>query len=170
MSDGLLPRGGDAAFSWQEMGVGAPTIIALANLCGLAMLRASRQEGGATGASDSVLESLPLEAHAILHAAAPRGVLELKSNNNAFDAVERFLAVYVEHAPQQWRVFRAAGDPRQTIRFLDAFRQLCAAGLVMHHLYADFSLTPSGFTVAEAVDAGAVAGLLAGAVVVDFVD
>ncbi len=165
MNDSLLPRGGDdASISWQAMGAGAPTIIALAQLCGRATLREAAPDAA------ELLESLPLEAHAILHAAATRGVIELKSNNLAFDAVERFLAVHVEQAPQQWRVFRAAGDPQQTIRFLDGFRQLCAAGLAMHHLYADFSLTPTGFDIAATVKAAKVQPLLELTSSVDFDD
>jgi len=165
MTDSLLQRGGDqAAISWQAMGAGAPTIIALAQLCGRAVLCET------TTPRSQIMESLPAEAHAILHAAAQRGVIELKSNNLAFDAVERFLAVHVEQAPQQWRVFRTPGDPQQTIRFLDAFRQLCAAGLVMHHLYADFSLTPAGFDVAATIDPATVEPMLALTAAVDFLD
>ena len=65
--------------------------------------------------------------------------------NDAFSAPARFLAVRVELDEEQWLVFRSREDPAVTIRFLDGFRELCAAGLVMHHLYRDFSLTRAGF-------------------------
>ena len=49
--------------------------------------------------------------------------------------------------------FRQTGDVRGNIRYLEGFRQLCAAGLVLHHLNHEFSLTDAGFEVAAHVDA-----------------
>jgi hypothetical protein len=49
-------------------------------------------------------------------------------------------------------VFKRKSDPRRTVAFLDGFRQLCANGLVMHHLLFDFSLTHSGFAWADSLD------------------
>jgi hypothetical protein len=92
-----------------------------------------------------------VEARTILFAARRRGVLEIKGTNDAFEAPSRFLAVRVELDTERWLVFRSREDPAITIRFLDGFRELCAAGLVMHHLYRDFSLTKAGFDVASDV-------------------
>ena len=75
---------------------------------------------------------------------ADEGVFEIKGTFNAFDSIERFLAVHVETAAEHFLIFRSKQDPQITIRFLDAFRQLCSAGLVMHHLFREFSLTRAG--------------------------
>ncbi len=42
-------------------------------------------------------------------------------------------------------------EPERTIRILDAFRQLCVSGLVMHHLFREFSLTRAGFELARTI-------------------
>ena len=51
-------------------------------------------------------------------------------------------------------------EPEITIRFLDGFRELCRAGLVLHQCAAEFSLTRQGFQVARGVDETAIAELL----------
>jgi hypothetical protein len=80
------------------------------------------------------------------------------------------LAVYVELAPERILAFRSRTSPQFTIGMLDGFRQLCAAGLVMHHLGHEFSLTHTGMQAALAVSEASIAGLLAEAVELEFDD
>jgi hypothetical protein len=126
---------------WDELGFGAPTLIAFARLCSEA-LAAPRPLAE---------ESLGVEARIILYAARRRGALEIKGVNNAFDSSERLLAVCVEVDADRQVVFRRRDDPELTIRFLDGFRQLCVSGLVMHHLFREFSLTRAGFELARTI-------------------
>ena len=126
--------------SWEDTGAGAPTIIGFARLCSNALASGHVSTDG-----------LSVEAIALLYAARERGVIEIKASNNAFDAIDRFLAVYVEIDPDTGFVFKRKDDPTRTIRFLDAFRELCAAGLVYHHLYREFSLTSDGFQFAAKI-------------------
>ncbi|QDU94397.1 hypothetical protein [Lignipirellula cremea] len=150
----LHPGDDHLAESWGTMAFGAPTIIALARLCALALLRESP-------AAPDALPALSPEARTLLSAARERGVLELKVVNNAFVASQRFLAVYVERAPEELIAFRAADDPELSARFLEGFRQLCAAGLLLHHLNAEFSLSAAGFQAAREIPPAEVAPLLA---------
>jgi hypothetical protein len=124
---------------WDELGAGAPTVVALAMLASQALARADQEERK---------PRLSVEAKAILSASLPRGLLEIKAINTAFETPERLLAVHVEMEPERWLVFRDRRDPRYTIRCLEGFRQLCSAGLVMHHLYREFSLSNQGFLLA----------------------
>ena len=133
----FLSDNGSAGVSWEELGAGAPTIIGLARLCSHAL---------ASGTLSAA--QLSDEAKAILYAARERGVVEIKASNKAFDAIDRFLAVYVELDTDTGLVFKDKKDPVRTIRFLDAFRELCGAGLIFHHLYREFSLTSDGFKLA----------------------
>lgn len=126
---------------WQELGEGAPTVVAFARLCCEALVVDRREP----------LEALGDEARAILYLARHRGTLEVKSVNHAFASSERFLTVCVELDLERTFILKRRDDPELTVRFLDGFRQLCASGLVMHHLFRDFSLTRHGFEVARAV-------------------
>jgi hypothetical protein len=134
--------GGDnqLATGWNEMGSGAPTLIALAQICSQAM-----------SASPTVTPSLSPEAKAILYMARDRGILEVKGSNAAYESSSRLLTVFVEVDDQSQLRFRHPRDARQNVRFLEGFRELCANGLVMHHLYHEFSLTSSGFELAESL-------------------
>ncbi len=134
------------AETWQELGEGAPTLAGYARLCSLVLA------GCATTSTP-----LSLEAKAILFAARERGMVEIKGTNKAFDAPARLLAVHVELDSQRTCVFRHRERPEITIRFLAGFRELCEAGLVMHHIYGDFSLTREGFEAARAISAEEVA-------------
>ncbi len=146
----FLPDRDPGALSWEDLGHGAPTIIALARLCSSAMVEG---HPSATELSD--------EAKAILYAARDLGVIEIRATNVAFDAVDRFLVVCVATASAQGEiVFKDSGDPTQTIRFLEGFRQLCACGLVIHHLYREFSLNARGFQLARSLDPQQVQPLL----------
>lgn len=128
---------------WDELGAGVPTIIAYARLC---------SESLACGRIGEV-DALSHEALAILYAARRRGAIEVKGVNSAFDSSERFLAVCVELDSERQLILKRRDDPELTIRFLDGFRQLCADGLVMHHIYHDFSLTSAGFNVGRSINA-----------------
>ena len=126
---------------WEELGLGAPTVIGFARLCSQA-LTANRQ---------APAEELATESRAILYAARHRGAIEVKGVNHAFDSSERLLAICVELDADRQLVFRRRHAPEFTIRFLDGFRQLCASGLVMHHLFREFSLTRAGFELARTI-------------------
>jgi hypothetical protein len=100
------------------------------------------------------------EARCILFAARDRGVVEVKGANRAFDAPGRMLAIYVEIDADHTLIFRSRGNPSYTIQFLGGFRELCAAGLAMHHIYTEFSLTREGLELAKSVSRAEVAELL----------
>ncbi len=125
--------------SWEALGNGAPMLVALAQLCSEVWAKPS-------GIQDSPLTG---EAKAILFSARDRGTIEIKAVNSAFDPAARMLAVYVEENEERTIAFRDPTCPEITVRFLDGFRQLCQLGLVMHHIYRDFSLTASGFELAR---------------------
>jgi hypothetical protein len=131
---------GQLAATWNDLGVGAPAIGALAQLCSHAWV------GGPTAP-----EGLTPEAQAILFAAGRRGVLEIKGTNAAYESASRLLTVFVEVDDDTRIRFRDARDVRQNVRFLEGFRQLCACGLVMHHLYHEFTLTSAGFELAAMI-------------------
>src|SRR5262245_13128334 len=157
MSDDLLPSSANDpkwAVAWSELGHGAPTIAGLANVASRAMA-----DGG-----DKHLPLSP-EARCLLFAARERGVIEVKGANRAFDAPGRMLAIYVETDANHTLIFRSRVNPIYTIRFLAGFRELCAAGLAMHHIYTEFSLTREGLELAQTVSRDEVAELLDLAVV-----
>lgn len=127
--------------SWEALGAGAPVLVALSQLSSQAMADC----GSLIPASDELLP----EARAILFASKDRGMIELKAQNAAFEAPSRMIAVYVEIDETQTIAFRDPHKPETTVRFLEGFRQLCSMGLVMHHIYRDFSLTSKGFELAR---------------------
>ena len=128
---------------WEELGAGAPTLTALAEICCRALIDSP---------PPPPMELLPLEAQAILYAARHRGVLEVKGSNSAFDSAERMLAVCVELDHDNQLVFRRRGDPEWGIRCLESFRALCQTGMMMHHIFHDFSLSEQGFITAREVE------------------
>jgi hypothetical protein len=128
--------------SWEALGSGAPVLVALAQLSSMAMVDSPPMPD---------LDQLLPESKAILFAAKERGVIELKGSNTAFEAPSRMLAVYVEIDEVQTIAFRDRLNPEVTVRFLEGFRHLCQTGLVMHHLYRDFSLTSRGFELARMI-------------------
>jgi len=143
MPDNLLPSSANDARwaeTWQELGQGAPTLAGLARVCSLSM---------ATGGDKG--QRLSPEARAILFAARKRALVEVKGANRAFDAPGRMLAVYVETDADRTLIFRSRENPIITIRFLAGFRELCSAGLVMHHIYEEFSLTREGVELASTI-------------------
>jgi hypothetical protein len=132
------------AGSWEALGAGAPVLVALAQLCSQAMV-------DGVAAKPTSVEGMMPEAKAILVAARGRGVIEVRGVNTAFDPAARMLAVYVEIDETQTIAFRDPNEPEVTVRFLEGFRQLCALGLVMHHLHRDFSLSTAGFELAKLI-------------------
>lgn len=126
---------------WEELGAGAPTLVAFARLCSAALAANQREP----------VEELTEEARAILYAARNRGAIEVKGINSAVDSTERFLAICIELDAERTIVLKRRDDPEQTVKFLDGFRQLCASGLVMHHIFRDFSLTRAGFDLARQI-------------------
>ena len=137
------------AQTWHELGQGAPTLGGLARLCSASL---------ATGGKPD--QPLSIEARAILFAAREKAMIEVKGSNRAFDAPARMLAVYIEVAPDRTLIFRRKDDPAFTIRVLAGFRELCVAGLVMHHIYHDFSLTRDGLERAGQITAAEVESVL----------
>lgn len=143
MRDNLLPSAASDprwAETWQQLGQGAPTLAGLAHVASMAV---------ATGGNPNL--PLSLEAKTILFACRNRGVVEVKGSNRAFDAPGRMLAVYVETDAEHTLIFRNKENPAFTIRFLAGFRELCVAGLVMHHIFTEFSLTREGLDAAQLV-------------------
>ncbi len=144
----LNPIDNYLAGSWEALGNGAPVLVALAQMCSHTW---TREAFGEAPAIPVTLDGLTGEAQAILFAARLRGIIELKAVNTAFDAAARLLAVYVEESDERTIAFRDARNPEVTVRFLDGFRQLCQRGLIIHHIYRDFSLSPRGFELAQSV-------------------
>lgn len=129
---------------WEDLTNGIPTIAALAGLCSKVL--------GEPQAPASYSSNLTPESSAILHAAAGTGSISIRGNKNAFEPGERFLAICVELKEGHRIEFRVKDNPEQTIRFVEGFRRLCKAGLVMHQLMNEFSLTAAGFDFAKQVD------------------
>ncbi len=138
--------------SWEALGNGAPMLVALAQLCSDRWVHGPR--------TPVELETLSGESQAILFAARDRGIIEVKAVNSAFDAAARLLAVYVELDDEHTIAFRDAKNPAITVQFLDGFRELCEKGLIIHHIYADFSLAPTAIALAKSIDRSNVSHLL----------
>jgi hypothetical protein len=126
---------------WQELSEGTATIVGFATLCSMAMCGTAPPP-----------EELSEEAKAILAAAVGRGIMDIRGSKESFDSSERLLGVCVEQGEDSLLLFRRKSEPEQTIRFLDGFRQLCQAGLVMHHMQREFSLTTRGYEAARKLD------------------
>lgn len=126
---------------WQELSDGTATIVGFASLCTMSMCGTAPPT-----------EDLSDEAKAILVAASRRGTMDIRGSKEAFDSSERLLGVCVEQGEDSFLMFRQKSEPERTIRFLDGFRQLCLAGMVMHHMQRDFSLTTKGFETAKTLD------------------
>ena len=138
----LFPRDDSLARSWEDLGAGVPSLVALAKQASIALVQ-QRVEPW---------ESLSAEAQTLLYAARERGAFEVKAVNTAFAAHQRWLAISVEQAEDQWLTFRPADSPEAVVRFFTGFSELCSSGLVMHQIYRDFSLTTHGFAAAKEVE------------------
>lgn len=133
---------GEMASSWEALGSGGPTLTALAAVCARAIVHppAVSQE-----------PELCKEALAILYAARDRGIIEVRGVRTAFDASGRMLAVYVEEDEHRTVAFRSQENPAITVRFFEGFCQLCRAGMILHHLHRDFTLSRLGFEKARTI-------------------
>jgi hypothetical protein len=137
----LTPVDSYLSGSWEALGAGAPILVALAQICSQALV------------SQPTIERSDLSeaAQAILYAAKNRGIFEVKGVNSAFEASARLVAVYVEVDDETFMAFRDRNHPETTAIFIEGFRELCAGGLVHHHIHRDFSLTEQGFEMARKI-------------------
>lgn len=146
---------------WEALGNGAPTLVALAQLCAKAMIEGTGADVSIDSEGSDAISVLSSESKAILYAARTRGVIEVRGVNTAFEATARMLAVYIEEDDEKTIAFRNREKPEVTVRFFQAFVDLCRSGLVMHHLFRDFSLTERGFELAKQIDKSTVQEALA---------
>lgn len=133
---------GEMASSWEALGSGGPTLAALAAVCAVAIVHPPP-------VSDQ--PELSRESLAILFAARNRGIIEVRGVRTAFEAPGRLLAVYVEEDEHRTVAFRSQENPEITVRFFDGFCQLCRAGMILHHLHRDFTLSRQGFERARQI-------------------
>lgn len=126
---------------WNELSESVPVIASLAALAAHAWTEGPPERS----------RELSHEAKALLAAAAQRGIFELRTTPVEFESSDRMLAVCVERPDQRRLIFKRTGEPRRTLRYLEAFRELCEQGLVIHQLQKEFSLTERGFTVADSL-------------------
>lgn len=125
------------------VGEGYPTIAAMAMLCANAI---------SDPPAEACIEDLSAEAQTLLVTAKHRGTFEIRATKVSFDSTERFLAICVETEPDVFLMFRQKAQPRQTVRFLEGFAELCRYGLMIHHLQKDFSLSTRGYQWADSID------------------
>ena len=78
------------------------------------------------------------------------------------------MAICIEIDENRRLLFRQKDQPRETMKFIDGFRQLCQSGLVLHHLQRDFSLTRQGFDQADLLDVDAFSELREFAIEIDY--
>ena len=142
---------------WKDLTHSVPTLAALAQLASDRLV-----------SPNTVEIALSPEANTILSITRDRGVIELKSNNTEFESAQRMLAVYVEQSADTHVMFRSRTEPEVTVRFFDGFRQLCDAGLVMHQVGGEFSLTSQGFEQARKINPVEVAELVSMGTVLSF--
>lgn len=133
--------------NWNELSESVPVIAALASLAANAWTERTPERS----------RELSREAKALLAAAAERGIFELRTTPAEFDSSDRMLAVSVERPDQRRLIFKRTGEPRRTLRYLEAFRELCEQGLVIHQLQKEFSLTERGFALATGLSLDAFA-------------
>lgn len=125
------------------VGEGYPTIAAMAMLCANAI---------SDPPAEASIDDLSAEAQTLLVTAKHRGTFEIRATKVSFDSTERFLAICVETEPDVFLMFRQKAQPRQTVRFLEGFAELCRYGLMIHHLQKDFSLSTRGYQWADSID------------------
>ena len=146
-----IPNDDSDALTWEDLSRGVATLGALARICGRSFGAADENEAKISA------NDLSQQAQTILYAGRDRGVVEIKRNHDEFDAVDRFLTVFVETAPHKMLAFKNNGEPEKTIEFVEAFRELCRKGLIMHHAQKDFSFTKRAFEIAKSIDVASIA-------------
>lgn len=131
--------------AWDSLGISVPTISAYAYLCAQALFNKHERE------HSSVVPILTGPAKTILFLGQQSGAFELKVMPRGFRTTERFLALHIHINDDESIVFQDANDLRVAIEFLNAFRELCLAGLCLHHLHGEFSLSQHGFEIAHTI-------------------
>ena len=149
MLERLLGEARRRSSDWESLSFGAPTLLGFAHLAASAMSQPQRSP-----------HELSDEARAILVLARHRGLIELRGTNDAFAGCDRLLMVHLETEEDRVVRLRFPGDVRRTVRFLEGLRQLCEAGLVLHHLQREFTLSDAGFQFADTIDPQSVSELL----------
>jgi hypothetical protein len=61
------------------------------------------------------------------------------------------LAIHITIGEDQVLVFQDPRELRVAVEFLQGFAELCRAGLCLHQLHGEFSLTKAGFEAAAKV-------------------
>ena len=128
---------------WVDLGHGAATLMGLASLCSQAIAKPSSQPD---------TSQLSDESLAILWLSRNRGTFEIRAQKDGFDSAERLLSVAVESEPGAWRLLLDKRDIKQTVQFIEGFRQLCQHGLILHHVQREFSLSSAGFELASSLE------------------
>ncbi len=139
----------EMAASWEALGEGGPTLAALAALCARTLAESWETAPAVKAIAPTTLSN---EAKAILFLAQTRGVIKVRGVKTAFEAPGRLLAIYVEVDEHKTVAFRSQEEPLITVRFFDGFCELCRAGLIIHHLHRDFTLSRRGFEIAKQLD------------------
>jgi len=138
--------------AWDALGIAVPAISALAQLSVESLLRGVGFGADfQSGRVEEHLAKLSREALALLYAAQEHGVIEVKVTPRAFRAAERFLAIHITIGEDQVLVFQDPQELRVAVEFLEGFAELCRAGLCLHQLHGEFSLTKAGFDAATKV-------------------
>lgn len=135
-------EGSRSSFSLDDLKQSAPTILALAELCRLAIISPSPDPG----------EDLTLEEKTLLVAARDYGSFEVVSDLQAFQFGSRIMSVRVELPEQRYLNFKIPSDPVYTMRYLEAFFGLCRRSLIVHQHNAEFSLSAAGYRVAMGLE------------------
>ena len=138
--------------AWDALGIAVPAISALAQLSVESLFRGVSL-GVAVESSrvEELIAKLSREALALLYAAQEHGLIEVKVTPRAFRAAERFLAIHITNGEDQVLVFQDPQQLRVAVEFLEGFAELCRAGLCLHQLHGEFSLTKAGFEAATKV-------------------
>lgn len=143
-----------SAGAWDDLTASVPTIVAMAQLCANRLVE-----------PPDTIPELGDQAKAILASAQDQGVIEIKGNNSEFESSKRMIAVYVEIDSNSQLMFRGK-TPEITVQFLDAFRELCSAGIIIHHVGGEFSLNTNGYELARGINRDTVNEILDQAVLV----
>ncbi len=137
-----------SAGAWDDLTASVQTIVAMAQLCANRLIDPPES-----------LPELGDQARAILVSAQDQGIIEIKGNNSEFESSRRMIAVYVEIDSNTQLMFRGK-TPEITIHFLDAFRELCSSGIIIHHLGGEFSLNTAGYELARSIDKNDISEIL----------